>query len=43
MQRAVDAGANSLTQRLAGAFTPTGDLQQLGQYAFELTQRMLAV
>jgi AcrR family transcriptional regulator len=41
MQRAVDAGANSLTQRLAGAFTPTDEIQQLGQQAFELTARVL--
>jgi len=41
MQRSVDAGANSLTQRLAGAFTLTEELEQLGQHAHELTQRVL--
>jgi AcrR family transcriptional regulator len=41
MQRAVDAGASSLTQRLAGAFTLTDELQRLGRYAYELTQRVI--
>jgi AcrR family transcriptional regulator len=41
MRRSVEGGASSLTQRLAGAFTPTVELQQLGSHAFALTQRIV--
>jgi AcrR family transcriptional regulator len=41
MQRSVDAGANSLTQRLAGSFTLTDEVALLGQHAHAVTQRVL--
>ena len=41
MRRSLDAGASSLTRRLAGAFTPTDELNQLGRRAYELTQELL--
>jgi AcrR family transcriptional regulator len=41
MGRALDAGAGSLTVRLAGTFTPTEELYRLGARAYEITLRLL--
>jgi AcrR family transcriptional regulator len=41
MQRAVAAGAASLTVRFAGTFSPTQELQSLGHQAFDVTKRLL--
>jgi len=41
MRRCLDAGAGSLTLRLAGSFTPTEELRQLGRAAHHATQRLL--
>jgi AcrR family transcriptional regulator len=40
MRTLVDAGGNSLTQRLARTFTPTGDLYQDAARAQELNERV---
>jgi AcrR family transcriptional regulator len=42
MRTLVDAGSNSLTQRLAGTFTPTDDLYRDAATAQELNERILA-
>jgi AcrR family transcriptional regulator len=39
--RSLDSGAGSLTVRLAGAFTPTEELQRAGRDAHAATQRLL--
>lgn len=41
MDRCLDAGANSLTLRFAGAFTAAEELHREGQKAYEGTQRLL--
>lgn len=41
MQRSLDAGAGSLTQRFLGSFTATDELNQAGRTAHEVTQRLL--
>ena len=41
MRSSLDAGASSLSRRLAGTFTPTDELNEAGRHAFELTQRLL--
>ncbi len=41
MRRCVDAGAGSITRRLAGHFTPTDALNREGRRAAELTERLL--
>jgi len=41
MRRSLDAGASSLTLRLAGTSTPTDELNRLGRRAHELTQELL--
>jgi AcrR family transcriptional regulator len=41
LHRSLDAGAGSLTVRLAGSFTATPELQDLGRAAFGVTQRLL--
>ena len=41
MERCVDAGTSSLTQRLAGAFSSTEELRADGARAAELTRRLL--
>jgi AcrR family transcriptional regulator len=41
LRRSLDSGAGSLTVRLAGAFTPTEELQQAGRDAHAATQRLL--
>ena len=41
MRAALDAGASSLTVRLAGAFTASDELNRQGARAGELTQRLL--
>jgi AcrR family transcriptional regulator len=41
LHRSLDAGAGSLTVRLAGTFTATEELQELGRTAFAVTQRLL--
>jgi AcrR family transcriptional regulator len=41
LRRSLDAGAGSLTVRLAGAFTPTEELQRQARTAFTATQRLL--
>jgi hypothetical protein len=41
MRRALDAGANSLSLRFAGAFTTTDALNDAGRRGFELTQQLL--
>jgi AcrR family transcriptional regulator len=41
MRACVDAGAASLTRRLAGRFAPTPELRRDGARAAELTQRLL--
>jgi AcrR family transcriptional regulator len=41
MRRAVDAGASSITHRLAGRFTADDELTREGRRAYELTQRLL--
>jgi AcrR family transcriptional regulator len=41
LRRSLDSGAGSLTVRLAGAFTPTEELQRAGRDAHAATQRLL--
>ena len=41
MLHAVDAGAGSLSQRFAGQFVPTPELRDLGQRAYQLTDRLV--
>ena len=41
MRRSLDAGASSLSRRLAGTFTPSDELNAEGRRAYELTQRLL--
>jgi AcrR family transcriptional regulator len=41
MRRSLDAGASSLSRRLAGTFTPTDELNETGRRAFVLTQQLL--
>lgn len=41
MRRSLDAGANSLTARLAGTFTASDELNQAGRRGYELTQQLL--
>lgn len=41
MRRGVEADTNSLTQRLAGTFAPTEELNREGARAHELTRRLL--
>jgi AcrR family transcriptional regulator len=41
LHRSLDAGAGSLTVRLAGAFPPTEELQGQARTAFAVTQRLL--
>lgn len=41
MRRCLDAGTSALTQRFAGTFTPTEELQREGRKAHEATQRLL--
>ena len=41
MRRSLDAGASTLSRRLAGTFTPSDELNAEGRRAFELTQRLL--
>lgn len=41
LERVVDAGAGSLTSRLAGTFKPTPELFELGQRGRELNQQLL--
>src|SRR5215208_2585530 len=41
MRSSLDAGASSLSRRLAGTFTPTDELNEAGRHAFELSQRLL--
>ena len=41
LRRSLDSGAGSLTVRLAGAFTPTQELQRAGRDAHAATQRLL--
>jgi AcrR family transcriptional regulator len=41
MRRSLDAGASSLSRRLAGTFQPTDELNENGRRAYELSQRLL--
>jgi len=41
MRRSLDAGASSLSRRLAGTFAPTDELNDTGRRAFVLTQELL--
>ena len=41
LHRSLDAGAGSLTVRLAGTFTATEELQRLGRTAFTVTGQLL--
>jgi AcrR family transcriptional regulator len=41
LHRSLDAGAGSLTVRLAGRFTATEELQRLGRRAFTVTRQLL--
>jgi len=41
MRRCVEAGAGSLTLRLAGAFTSTEELRQAGVEAYTITQQLV--
>jgi AcrR family transcriptional regulator len=41
LHHSLDAGAGSLTVRLAGKFTATHELQDLGRTAYSLTRRLL--
>jgi hypothetical protein len=41
LHRSLDAGAGSLTVRLAGTFTATEELQELGRTALAVTRRLL--
>jgi AcrR family transcriptional regulator len=42
MRRCIDIGAGALTQRLAGSFTSTEELQRQGREVYETTQELLA-
>ena len=42
MRRCIDIGAGALTQRLAGSFTSTEELQRQGREIHEATQELLA-
>jgi AcrR family transcriptional regulator len=41
MRRSLDAGASSLSRRLAGTFTPTDELNEAGRHGYAVTQRLL--
>jgi hypothetical protein len=41
MRRCIDIGAGALTQRLAGSFTATDELNRQGRELHEATQRLL--
>jgi AcrR family transcriptional regulator len=41
MRRCIDIGAGALTQRLAGSFTSTEELQQQGREVYQTTQDLL--
>jgi AcrR family transcriptional regulator len=41
MRRCIDIGAGALTQRLAGSFTSTEELQQQGREVYQATQDLL--
>jgi len=41
MRRCIDIGAGALTQRLAGSFTSTEELQRQGREVYEATQELL--
>jgi AcrR family transcriptional regulator len=42
MRRVVDADTHTLTQRLAGSFTPSGELYSAAQRAEELNERLVS-
>jgi AcrR family transcriptional regulator len=42
MRRCIDIGAGALTQRLAGSFTSTEELQRQGREIYQATQELLA-
>lgn len=41
MRRALDVGANSMSARFAGSFTPTAELNETGRRSYQLTQELL--
>jgi AcrR family transcriptional regulator len=41
MRRALDVGANAMSARFAGSFTPTEDLNEAGRRGYQLTAQLL--